>query len=322
MNGWRKLQLKISAIIELQVTESRELLCWLRAIAEPTRLRLLALCAGQDLSVTDLAEALGQSEPRVSRHLRILTEAGLVERVRQGQWVHYRVARGTPAAGFAQGLLGQLDRSDSSLVRDRQRARSQGIAGAGAVAASRLGRELCAVLEAEMTPRPASVLFVGLEHPQLLEAAGQSGHCTVLVYSRRVAQAVRAAAEREQRMCRIAQAGGETLTPRDLARMGQPFDAVVVDQITRAGGVPEALLGAARALLPVGGRLWLFERYDSAALAGSARVIEHPIARLRRRLAAAGLECRRIRPIEADGQHVLAATAVPVQQSLAMGRAS
>ena len=305
------------------MTESRELLCWLRAVAEPTRLRLLALCAGQDLSVSDLAEALAQSEPRVSRHLRILTEAGLVERVRQGQWVHYRVARGTSAAGFAQGLLGQLDRSDPSLVRDRQRARSQGIAGAGAVAASRLGRELRAVLEAEMNPRPASVLFVGLEHPQLLEAAGQSGHCAILVYSRRAAQAVRAAAEREQRMCRIAlAASGETLTRRDLEHMGQPFDAVVVDQIARAGGASEALLGAARALLPVGGRLWLFERYDSAALAGSVRVIEHPIARLRRRLAAAGLECQRIRPIEADGQHVLAATAVPAQQSLAVGRAS
>lgn len=305
------------------MAESRELLSWLRAVAEPTRLRLLALCAGQDPSVSDLAEVLAQSEPRVSRHLRILTEAGLVERVRQGQWVHYRVARGTPAAGFAQGLLGQLDRSDPSLVRDRQRARSQGAAGAGAVAASRLSRELRAVLAAEMNPRPASVLFAGLEHPQLLEAARQIGRCAVLVYSRRAAQAVRAAAEREQRMCRIAQAfGGETLTPRDLEHLGSPFDAVVVDQITRAGGATETLLGAVRALLSVGGRLWLFERYDSAALAESARVIEHPIARMRRRLAAAGFECRRIRPIEADGQHVLAATAVPVAQSLAASRAS
>ncbi|EQD66665.1 ArsR family transcriptional regulator, partial [mine drainage metagenome] len=134
-------------------TESRELMGWLRAAAEPTRLRLLGLCAGQDLSVCDLAQVLAQSEPRVSRHLRILTEAGLLERVRQGQWVHYRMAHGTPAANFARGLLGQLDRSDPSLVRDRQRARSQGKAGGGAVAASRLARELRAVLEVEMNPR-------------------------------------------------------------------------------------------------------------------------------------------------------------------------
>ena len=295
---------------------------WLRAAAEPTRLRLLGLCAGQDLSVSDLAQVLAQSEPRVSRHLRILTEAGLLERVRQGQWVHYRMVHGTPAANFARGLLGQLDRSDPSLVRDRQRARAQGKAGAGAVAASRLARELRAVLELEMNPRPASVLFLGLEHPQLLEVVRQSGRCAVLVHSRRAAQAARAATEGAQRMCRIAQtASSEALAPGDLQRMGQPFDAVVIDQITRAGGVPEALLGAARAALSVGGRLWLFERYESA-LPGSARVIEHPIARLRRRLAAAGLECRRIRPIEADGEHVLAAAAVPAQSGLALDRAS
>ena len=61
---------------------------WLRATGEPTRLRLLALCGHGSLSVSDLADAIGQSEPRVSRHLRILTEAGLIERERQGQWVH------------------------------------------------------------------------------------------------------------------------------------------------------------------------------------------------------------------------------------------
>ena len=53
---------------------------WLRAAGEPTRLRLLALIAQGELSVSDLAAAIGQSEARVSRHLRILAEAGLIER--------------------------------------------------------------------------------------------------------------------------------------------------------------------------------------------------------------------------------------------------
>ncbi|MGH8296530.1 MAG: ArsR/SmtB family transcription factor, partial [Steroidobacteraceae bacterium] len=70
------------------------LVTWLRAAGEPTRLRLLALCAARELSVSDIAQILGQSEPRVSRHLKILGEAGLIERVRQGQWVHYGRARG------------------------------------------------------------------------------------------------------------------------------------------------------------------------------------------------------------------------------------
>src|SRR5256885_3658604 len=63
---------------------------WLRAAGEPSRLRLLALCADGALSVSDLAQALRQSEPRVSRHLKILCEAGLLVRLRHGQWVDYR----------------------------------------------------------------------------------------------------------------------------------------------------------------------------------------------------------------------------------------
>ena len=59
-----------------------ELVVWLKAAGESSRLRLLALCAERDLSVSDLAQAVGQSEPRVSRHLKILCEAGLVVRLR------------------------------------------------------------------------------------------------------------------------------------------------------------------------------------------------------------------------------------------------
>src|SRR5438477_2042592 len=92
---------------------------WLRAAGEPTRLRLLALCADGAWSVSDLAQALRQSEPRVSRHLKILCEAGLLVRLRHGQWVDYRLAEGLEAASFVRGLLAQLDRSDPVLVRDR-----------------------------------------------------------------------------------------------------------------------------------------------------------------------------------------------------------
>src|ERR1700704_5759945 len=97
---------------------SAALISWLRAAGEPSRLRLLALCDQGDLSVSDLAQALGQSEPRVCRHLRILSDAGLIERLRKGQWVHYRLATNTPAAGFVKGLLAQLDRGDAVFARD------------------------------------------------------------------------------------------------------------------------------------------------------------------------------------------------------------
>jgi DNA-binding transcriptional ArsR family regulator len=296
------------------------LVTWLRAAGEPTRLRLLALCAARELSVSDIAEILGQSEPRVSRHLKILGEAGLIERVRQGQWVHYGLARSGPATGFVQGLLGQLDRGDPLLARDRERARAQALQGngpqAGAPAASRLGRELRGFVESAEAMTPAgSVLLVGADHPELIDtAAGLGAQCTVLACSRRSSQIARATAERAGLHCRVLlAAGGDVLGPRDLARLERTFDVVLLDRLGTPDEALGRLLAAGRGALSAGGRLLLFQRYDS--LEGPrGRVVEHPLARLRRLFVEAGLTCERLSPIEADGQHVLAAVAAPSVQ--------
>ena len=124
---------------------------WLRAAGEPTRLRLLALCADGAWSVSDLAQALKQSEPRVSRHLRILCEAGLLVRLRHGQWVDYRLTEGADAASFVRGLLAQLDRGDPVLVHDRGSARASAAAETQTLAhgaESRLGRALAELVAA------------------------------------------------------------------------------------------------------------------------------------------------------------------------------
>lgn len=295
------------------------LLTWLRAAGESTRLRLLALCAARELSVSDMAQVLGQSEPRVSRHLKILGEAGLIERLRQGQWVHYGLARGAAAAGFVQGLLGQLDRADALLVRDREQAqalRGEGVR-AGAPAASRLGRELRGFVEsAEAVTPTGAVLLVGADHPELIETAAAMGaECAVLAHSRRSSQLARAMAERAGLHCRVLlAAGGDALGSRDLARLGRTFDAVLLDRLDTPDEALGGLLAAGRRALSAGGRLLLFRRYDSLE-SPRARVVEHPLARLRRLLGEAGLTCERMSPIEADGQHVLAAVAVPVAQS-------
>src|SRR6476659_2185837 len=70
------------------------LLTALKAAAEPTRLRLVALCARSELTVTELTQILGQSQPRVSRHLKLLCDAGLLDRFREGAFVSYRLAHG------------------------------------------------------------------------------------------------------------------------------------------------------------------------------------------------------------------------------------
>ncbi|MEQ1707700.1 MAG: metalloregulator ArsR/SmtB family transcription factor [Terricaulis sp.] len=94
----------------------------LRAAGEQTRLRALALLTEGELAVGELAQALGQSQPRVSRHLKLLTEAGLVERAPEGAWVFYRLPRAnTTERHFAEAALAMLDPADPVLARDTER---------------------------------------------------------------------------------------------------------------------------------------------------------------------------------------------------------
>jgi ArsR family transcriptional regulator len=98
-----------------------EVLTGLRAAAEPTRLRLLALCAQGDLTVTELTQILGQSQPRVSRHLKLLVEAGLLDRFREGTWAFYRLAESGSGAELARRTLGLLPADDPTLRLDLSR---------------------------------------------------------------------------------------------------------------------------------------------------------------------------------------------------------
>ncbi len=106
-----------------------EFLIKLRAIAEPTRLRLLVLCAHGELTVSEITRILGQSQPRVSRHLKLLVEAGLLRRLQEGTSAFYRLAAGANGSGNGNGSAGELVRrlvemlpaDDATLALDRER---------------------------------------------------------------------------------------------------------------------------------------------------------------------------------------------------------
>lgn len=93
----------------------------LKAAGEDTRLRVLALLAEAELTVSDLTQILRQSQPRISRHLKLLVEAGLVERFREGAWAFFRLAERGATAELARELVVRLDASDAVAVRDRGR---------------------------------------------------------------------------------------------------------------------------------------------------------------------------------------------------------
>jgi DNA-binding transcriptional ArsR family regulator len=298
----------------MNATSPAKVLAWLRASGEPSRLRLLSLCAEAALAVSDLAQALRQSEPRVSRHLKILCQAGLLVRVREGQWVRYGLADDSAARTFVRGLLAHVDRRDPQLTRDRNAAHSAGKPEPHATlpgSPSRLGRALGAFVEAGgREALQGRVIAIGTAHLELLaNAAVTARDCTAIAHSRRSAQALRAFAEQRGFSCRVlTSSGAEALSDATLVQAGGPFDAVLLHH--HPGGDSVRLIEQARGLLAPDGRLWLFQTYDSLERAGE-RVVEHPLARLRRLLTEAGLTCERLSPIEADGEHVLAAAARP-----------
>lgn len=98
-----------------------DVLANLRAAADMSRLRLLLLCAQGEWTVTELTQILGQSQPRVSRHLKLLSDAGLLERIPEGSWVFYRRAQTGTGARMARHLCRMLPHEDPVVVLDRQR---------------------------------------------------------------------------------------------------------------------------------------------------------------------------------------------------------
>jgi ubiquinone/menaquinone biosynthesis C-methylase UbiE len=104
-----------------QTLSSQELVSALKAAAEPTRLRILVLLKGGELNVKDLMQILRQSQPRLSRHLKLLHEAGLVERYREGSWVYFRLSDRARIGRLAMMLTEPVDPADSEIARDRER---------------------------------------------------------------------------------------------------------------------------------------------------------------------------------------------------------
>lgn len=93
----------------------------LKSIAEPSRLRILRVLSFGDLTVSDLTTILGQSQPRVSRHLKLLLETGLIHRWQEGSWALFRLASSGPKGALVKKLLADLETQDAVLLRDLER---------------------------------------------------------------------------------------------------------------------------------------------------------------------------------------------------------
>lgn len=93
----------------------------LKAAAESSRLRILVLLSRGDLTVSDLTDILGQSQPRVSRHLKLLLEAGLIGRYQEGSWAFFRLSDSEMARDFVSGVVARVNDGDPQVARDLER---------------------------------------------------------------------------------------------------------------------------------------------------------------------------------------------------------
>jgi ubiquinone/menaquinone biosynthesis C-methylase UbiE/DNA-binding transcriptional ArsR family regulator len=246
-----------------------ELLAGLRAAAEPTRLRLLVLCAEGELTVSELTDILGQSQPRVSRHLKLLCDAGLLDRFREGSWVFYRLAE---TGALARRLLEMLPEEDPVLALDRERLlqikrqRAEQAAAYFGVNAAQWDRIRSLYVDekeveaALLKLLPAEglrdLLDIGTGTGRMLEVFGPHvAHATGIDLSREMLAVARVNLERAQlRHCAIRQ--GDMY---QLPLAGASFDAVVIHQVLHYAERPAQVVAEAARVLRPGGRLLIVD---------------------------------------------------------------
>src|SRR5688500_2438343 len=98
-----------------------ELVGGLRAVGEITRLRLVSVLSQGERNVSELTEVLGQSQPRISRHLKLMSDAGLLDRHKEGSWVLFRLKEHGRGGELARAAVALLPGDDPVLARDRMR---------------------------------------------------------------------------------------------------------------------------------------------------------------------------------------------------------
>ena len=243
-----------------------ELLAALRAVAETTRLRLLVLCARGELTVSELAQILGQSQPRVSRHLKLLCEAGLLDRFREGSWVFYRLSSGSPAGALSAHLVGAFGKADETIALDlqrlaaikRQRAELAAAYFSENAAHWHRIRSLyideteveAALSEVVAATGPRDLLDIGTGTGRMLEILGpRVSHALGIDQSREMLAVARVNLERAGLSNSIVRLGDMYQLPLGDAS----FDAVVIHQVLHYADRPAAAIAeAARVLRPNG----------------------------------------------------------------------
>ena len=294
----------------------------LRAVAEPTRLRIMAVCAEGELTVSELIQILGQSQPRVSRHLKVLTDAGVLERVPEGNWVFHRIKPDGLAAEVVNALVLLAQANDEEAILDRRRL--EGVKAERQERADAYFREnatewnaLCALaadepridsaIQAVLGDRTiGDLLDIGTGTGRMLELLGGIAHRAIGIdLSADMLSVARANLTRAGlARCSVRKANMYQLPFAD-----RSFDTVAIHQVLHYADDPARAIDEAARVLRLGGRLLIA---DYAPHAVELLRSEHHHRRLgfsddevRSWLGAAGLTLERIERLPGDSLTVV-----------------
>ncbi len=236
----------------------------LKALAEPVRLRLVALCAHGECSVSELTGVLAQSQPRISQHLKQLCDAGLLQRFRDGHFVYYRIGGKGGDAALRRRLLALVPQDEPLFYRDIERLREL---------RSSQDTPPPAFDESDRSLHRALVeLTVAAPIGDLIDIGSGQGRILKLLASR-ARRAVGVDIDSNARRFARAElllAGLPNCTLRkgdmyELPFQEGEFDTIILDDVLSGAERPTAVLDEARRLLRPGGRLLLLAAVDSQA---------------------------------------------------------
>ena len=232
---------------------SDNLITRFKALADPARLRLVALCGVAECSVSELTEVTGLSQPRVSQHLKALIDAGLLGRFRDGHFVYYRVPTSDADVAARRRLLALLPDDEPAFARDLDRLRDLRGGDAGESAMGEEDRQLHkALVELTVATSLGDLLDVGCGQGRLLKLLASRARRLVGVdidpAARRLARAELLVAGLPN--CSLRQGDMYALPFADAE-----FDTIILDDVLAEAARPADAIGEARRLLRPGGRI-------------------------------------------------------------------
>jgi SAM-dependent methyltransferase len=237
-----------------------------RALADPVRLRIVALCAQGECSVSELTQVMAQSQPRISQHLKQLCEVGLLERFRDGQFVYYRLTARGPRAALRRSLLKLLPDDEALFERDRKKLQAlRGGTGTALPASAQddaLRRLHRALVELTVTAPLGDLIDIGSGRGRLLKLLASRARRVIGVD---IDQDARQLARAELMLAGIDNCSLRKGDMYDLPFADGEFDTVVLDDVLRDAARPVDVLREACRLLKPGGRLLILAAAEPAA---------------------------------------------------------